>query len=69
VRAVAETLTVPTGTLILVRLQKDVSSVTAKVGDRFQAFLDQDIAANGRMIVGKGAKVYGVVTEVDQGAI
>ncbi len=68
VREVAETLTVPTGTLVLVRLQKDVSSVTAKQGDRFQAFLDQDIAANGRMIVAKGAKVYGVVTEVDQGS-
>jgi hypothetical protein len=54
--------------LILVRLQKDVSSVTAKTGDRFQAFLDQDIAANGRMIVAKGARVYGVVTEVDQGS-
>jgi hypothetical protein len=68
IRTVAETLTVPTGTLILVRLQKDVSSETAKEGDRFQAFLDQDIAANGRMIVAKGAKVYGVVTEIDQGS-
>jgi hypothetical protein len=68
VRTVEETLTVPTGTLILVRLQKDVSSATVKQGDRFQAFLDQDIAANGRMIVAKGAVVYGVVTEVDQGS-
>jgi hypothetical protein len=68
IRAVAETLTVPTGTLVLVRLQTDVSSETVKQGDRFQAFLDQDIAANGRMIVAKGAKVYGVVTEVDQGS-
>lgn len=68
IRTVAETLTVPTGTLVLVRLQKDVSSETAKLGDRFQAFLDQDIAANGRMIVAKGAKVYGVVTELDQGS-
>jgi hypothetical protein len=68
IREVAETLTVPAGTLILVRLQKDVSSQTAKQGDRFQAFLDQDIAANGRMMVAKGAKVYGVVTEIDQGS-
>ena len=68
IRAVAETLTVPTGTLVLVRLQTDVNSETAKQGDRFQAFLDQDIAANGRMIVAKGAKVYGIVTEVDQGS-
>ena len=68
IRTIDETLTVPTGTLILVRLQTDVSSATAKQGDRFQAFLDQDIAANGRMIVGKGARVYGLVTEVDNGS-
>ena len=68
IRTVAETLTVPTGTLVLVRLQKDISSETAKQGDRFQAFLDQDIAANGRLIVAKGARAYGVVTEVDDGS-
>jgi hypothetical protein len=45
-----------------------VSSTTAKAGDRFQAFLDQDIAANGRLMVAKGARAYGVVTEVDQGS-
>ena len=45
-----------------------VSSATVKQGDRFQAFLDQDVAANGRMIVAKGAVVYGVVVEVDQGS-
>jgi hypothetical protein len=65
---VDQTLTVPTWTLVLARLQKDVSSVTTKQGHRFQAFLDHDIAANGRMIVAKGAKVHGVVTEVDQGS-
>jgi hypothetical protein len=65
IRSVAETLTVPTGTLVLVRLQADISSETAKQGDRFQAFLDQDIAANGRMIVAKGGRVYGVVASVD----
>jgi hypothetical protein len=68
IQTVDETLTVPTGTLVLVRLQKDVSSATAKPGDRFQAFLDQDLAANGRLILAKGARVYGVVTEVDQGS-
>jgi hypothetical protein len=68
VQTVVETLTVPAGTLVLVRLQTDVSSTTAKAGDRFQAFLDQDIAANGRLMVAKGARAYGVVTEVDQGS-
>ena len=68
IRSVAETLTVPAGTLILVRLQTDVSSETAKQGDRFQAFLDQDVAANGRLILAHGARVYGVVTAVDDGS-
>jgi len=68
IRNVAETLTVPTGTLLLVRLQTDVSSETAKQGDRFQCFLDQDVAANGRLIVAQGSRVYGVVTAVDDGS-
>jgi hypothetical protein len=68
IRSVAETLTVPAGTLLLVRLQADVSSATATVGDRFQGFLDQDLAANGRLIVAKGARIYGAVTAVDDGS-
>jgi hypothetical protein len=68
VRTVDETLTVPTGTLLLVRLQTDIDSETAKLGDRFQGFLDHDLAANGRLILAKEARVYGAVTEVDQGS-
>lgn len=65
VRTVAETFSVPQGTLLVVRLAKDVSSATAHVGDRVQGFLDQDLAANGRMVAAKGAKVYGIVNDVD----
>ncbi len=68
IQTVDETLTVPKGTLVMVRLQAEISSVTAKKGDRFQAFVDRDIAANGRLIVTKGARVYGTVTDVDQGS-
>jgi hypothetical protein len=68
VREVDEILTVRTGTLLLVRLQVDVSSATADVGDRFQAFLDHDVAADGRLIIAKGARVYGAVTAVDDGS-
>ncbi len=68
VRTVVETLTVPTGTLLLVRLQTNVSSESAKLGDRFQAFLDRDLAANGRLILARGAHLYGVVIEVDRGS-
>jgi len=68
VRAVAETIQVPTGTLLVVRLAADVSSDTAAVGNRFQGYLDQDLAANGRMIAPKGTQVYGIVSAVDKGS-
>ena len=68
VRAVVEHLEAPAGTVLVVRLATDVSSATAQVGNRFQGFLDQDLAANGRMIAPRGTKVYGVVSAVDSGS-
>ena len=68
VRAVVEHLEAPAGTVLVVRLTAEVSSATAQVGNRFQGFLDQDLAANGRMITPRGAKVYGVVSAVDSGS-
>lgn len=68
VRAIAETIEVPAGTVLIVRLATEVSSSTAQVGNRFQGFLDQDLAANGRMIAPHGTKVYGVVSAVDAGS-
>ncbi len=64
-RAVKETFTVASGTLLVVRLAKDLSSETAKAGDRFQGFLDQDLAADGRLVAPAGAKVYGIVSAAD----
>ena len=52
----------------MVRLAADVSSATAHVGDRVQGFLDQDLAADGRLVAPRGAKVYGVVSAVDDGS-
>ena len=52
----------------MVRLATDVSSATAQVGNRFHGFLDQDLAANGRMIAPRGTKVFGVVSAVDSGS-
>jgi hypothetical protein len=45
-----------------------VSSATAHAGDRIQGFLDQDLAANGRLVAPRGARVYGVVSEVVAGS-
>jgi Family of unknown function (DUF6515) len=65
VQAVAESFVVPEGTLLVVRLSADVSSATAHAGDRVQGFLDQDLAADGRLVAPRGTKVYGVVSAVD----
>jgi hypothetical protein len=52
----------------VVRLSADVSSATAHVEDRVQGFLDQDLAADGRVVAPRGAKVYGIVSAVDDGS-
>jgi hypothetical protein len=68
VRTVAETMVVPSGTQIIVRLATDVSSDTATAGDRFQGFLDLDFAADGRLVAPRGGAVYGIVTAVEKGS-
>ncbi len=68
VRTVAASFDVPAGTVLVVRLASEVSSATAQVGNRVQGFLDQDLAANGRMIAPQGTRVYGVVSAVDSGS-
>ena len=68
VRAVVERLEAPAGTVLVVRLATEVSSATAQVGNRFHGFLDQDLAANGRMMAPQGTKVFGAVSAVDAGS-
>jgi hypothetical protein len=68
VRTVAESMFVPAGTQLIVRLAADVSSATASIGDRFQGFLDLDLSADGRLVATRGGAVYGVVTAVESGS-
>jgi Family of unknown function (DUF6515) len=65
VRAVADSFVVDAGTLLSVRLAADLSSETAKAGDRFQGFLNQDLSAGGRLVAVAGAKVYGIVSAAE----
>jgi Family of unknown function (DUF6515) len=65
VRAVAESFVVDAGTLLPVRLAADLSSETAKAGDRFQGFVNQDLYAGGRLVAAAGAKVYGIVSAAE----
>jgi hypothetical protein len=65
VRTVAQSFSVPAGTLLLVRLASEVNPDKAHVGDRFQGFLDQDLAADGRLVAPRGSRVYGIVNAIE----
>lgn len=54
--------TVPAGAHITVRMGQEISSGTAKVGDRFDATLVHDLAVGGKTIAKAGAPVRGKVT-------
>jgi hypothetical protein len=54
--------TIPAGTRITVRTDSQISSKSAKAGDRFNANLARDLVVNGKTIAAKGAPVKGKVT-------
>ena len=55
-------VTVPTGTVIALRMDTYLSSETARVGDRFTATAFRDVTVDGRLAVPVGAKVECHVT-------
>jgi hypothetical protein len=55
-------VTVPAGTLLLVRVQNQVSSDN-KAGTKFAAVLETDLTANGVVVAPAGTKVYGQVQQ------
>lgn len=56
-----ETLTIPSGTAVTVRLQNAVSSASNKAGDRFDAVLDAPLVVNGKTVAPAGAAASGRV--------
>jgi hypothetical protein len=56
-----QSLVVPKGTPIYVRLDRTISSSTAQAGDSFTAVLDEPLEVEGRTIVPQGTKVNGHV--------
>ena len=52
--------TIPAGTTLIVRTQNSISSQD-RVGTKFTAQLDQDIAVNGTVLLRAGTKVFGRV--------
>ena len=56
-------VTIPAGTQISVRTIDAIDSATSRVGDRFEASLQEPIMVNGQIVVEKGADVYGRLAE------
>jgi hypothetical protein len=54
--------TIPAGTHLTVRLGSEISSGTAKAGDRFDATLARSLVVNGKTLARAGAPVRGRVT-------
>jgi hypothetical protein len=64
---VPQTVTIPSGTLLTVRLDQGISTETNQSGDSFRATLDQPLVIDGNVIAERGARVEGRVAEVDPG--
>ena len=59
---VAVAQTIPAGTKITIRMDKQINSGTAKTGERFHANLNRDLVVDGKTIAKAGAPVRGKVT-------
>lgn len=59
---VAAAQSIPAGTTLTVRIGSEISSGTAKAGDRFDATLARNLVVNGKTIARSGAPVRGKVT-------
>jgi hypothetical protein len=60
-------LSVPSGASVPVVFISTLSSESAKAGQTFQAYLNSDLTASGRLVAPKGAKVHGRVVEAKSG--
>jgi len=56
-------VTIPAGTQISIRTIDSIDSAKNRVGDRFQASLEEPLVVDGNVIVTKGADVYGRLAE------
>lgn len=61
------TVTIPGGTLLNVRLGETLSSERLQPGDTFSATLDQPLIVDGFVLAERGARAQGRVVEVDRG--
>jgi glucose/arabinose dehydrogenase len=60
-----ETIRVPVGTVLAVRLAEPISTRTNKAGDDLVAILDQDLVVDGKLVFPEGTKAYGTLLAVE----
>lgn len=65
---VAKNYTVPAGTSIAVQLPAEISTKTAKVGQRVSANLTNDLVVDGKVVAKAGALMQGSVNQVISGS-
>jgi hypothetical protein len=63
---VPNSITIPAGTPVSVRLQQSVSSASAHAGDSFDAVLDEPLVINGQTVAPRGAAATGKVVQAKQ---
>jgi hypothetical protein len=64
--ASAQSVTVPSGTRLLVRMIDSVDSDKNKVGDTFRASLEEPVVVGDTVVASKGADVYGRLSSVKE---
>jgi hypothetical protein len=64
VQALPETLTIPAGTILLIRINEYLSSDHNQIGDHFTAVLENPIVVNGWVLARRGQMLVGQVKDV-----
>lgn len=59
-----DSVRVPAGTRLVVRMIDSVNSKTNRVGDTFTASLERPLDVNGTVVAQRGARVYGMLEQV-----
>ncbi len=59
-------VTIPSGTLLTVRLSETLSTEKNQPGDQFSAVLDQPLVVDGFVLAERGAKARGRIVELDR---
>ncbi len=66
--ALAEKVTVPKGTDIVLDFDMAMKDTTAKDGDKVKLHVDQDVQVDGKTVIKAGTPVHGMITAVKKRA-